>query len=182
VEYHKGGFRFLSIKNWSRRVKFKETLASFKIVIMILQVRSNQLTLIQTDFKIILFTSLFFVYLTSIIAVTASNGKMINELECMWKEALIWYSEMIFRNLPEGQKKITKNRNQNIRSLGRDLNPGLLEYEGGRLTTRSRHSTLKINKPPVFLTCPWQLDIFLVLCCIHSDRVSILLVHQFYWF
>jgi hypothetical protein len=42
--------------------------------------------------------------------------------------------------LLEGLRKITKLLSQDSRSLGRDLNHGLPEYEVGVLTARSRRS------------------------------------------
>jgi hypothetical protein len=50
-----------------------------------------------------------------------------NELERMWKEAMV-VSKMLCICL-EGQSKANKRLSHDIRSPGRDLNPGFPEYE-----------------------------------------------------
>jgi hypothetical protein len=45
----------------------------------------------------------------------------------------------------EELRKSTKSLNQDCRSLGQDLNPGLPEYEAGVFTTRSRRLAWIIN-------------------------------------
>jgi hypothetical protein len=60
----------------------------------------------------------------------------------------------------EGLRETAKNLFQDIRSAGRDLNPGPPEYEAGVLTTRPRHSlrtfiamnnfsSLQVSKSPL---------------------------------
>jgi len=44
----------------------------------------------------------------------------------------------------EGLKKTTKNLKHNSGSQCRDLSPRLPEYEAGVLTTRTRHSAVRI--------------------------------------
>jgi hypothetical protein len=60
---------------------------------------------------------------------------MIDFKVCGWKRS--WPNcKALFRHLPGGLRKTTKNINQDSRSQGRDLNPGAQEHESGLLTTR----------------------------------------------
>jgi hypothetical protein len=59
-----------------------------------------------------------------------------NELERMWKEAVVAFLKVLSRHLPGGTEENDENLSQNCRSPGRDLSPGPPEYEAGVLTTR----------------------------------------------
>jgi hypothetical protein len=57
-----------------------------------------------------------------------------NELERMWKEAVVAQFKVLSRHLP--RTKENYEIPQDSRCLGRYLNPGPPEYEAGVLTTR----------------------------------------------
>jgi hypothetical protein len=58
-----------------------------------------------------------------------------NELDRVWKEAVMALFEVLSWHLPEGLRKTTKDLGQNSWSPGRDLNPGPPEYKGGVFTS-----------------------------------------------
>jgi hypothetical protein len=65
---------------------------------------------------------------------------MNDELERMWKEAVVAkFKVLLFRHFPGGTEK-NQNVSQHSLSPGRNLNPGPPEYEAGVLTTRPRRS------------------------------------------
>jgi hypothetical protein len=63
-----------------------------------------------------------------------------NELEKMWKEAVVAQFKILFRNFLEGPRKTMKYFGQNSRPPGRDMNQRPPEYEAGVLTTRPHPS------------------------------------------
>jgi hypothetical protein len=52
-----------------------------------------------------------------------------DKLEMMCQEAVVAQFKVLSQSLPGGSEK--KQESQDIRSPGRDLNPGALEYEAG---------------------------------------------------
>jgi hypothetical protein len=62
---------------------------------------------------------------------------MNDELERIWKEAVVTPLNVLSRHCLEGLMKTTKIVRRGSRSPGRDLNPGTPEYEGV-LTTQQR--------------------------------------------
>jgi hypothetical protein len=59
----------------------------------------------------------------------------------------------------DGLRKTTKNLSQDILSPGRDLNPGLTEYESEVLTTRPLNSVSRVMSWPI---CSSFLSLFLI--------------------
>jgi hypothetical protein len=68
-----------------------------------------------------------------------------DELKRVWKDAVVAYFKVLTQNLPGWTERNHENQCQDIRSPGRDLNPGPAEYEAGVLTTRSRCSTSSLH-------------------------------------
>jgi hypothetical protein len=71
-----------------------------------------------------------------------------NELERMWKEAVMASFKVLSRHFPGGTAETTKNLSQDSWSLGRDLNLGPTEHEAEELTTKLRCSVLYVLNIP----------------------------------
>jgi hypothetical protein len=56
-------------------------------------------------------------------------------VENIWVEAVMALFKVLSRHLPGRTGENYEHVKQDIRSPGRDLNPGLSEYEAGMLTT-----------------------------------------------
>jgi hypothetical protein len=71
---------------------------------------------------------------------------MINELERIWKEAVVTYFKVLSRRLPGWAEENHKILIQDNRPSDRDLNPRPPEYKAGLLLTRPRHSAERYRK------------------------------------
>jgi hypothetical protein len=68
---------------------------------------------------------------------------MNNELERVWKEAIVTYFKILPRHLTGGtEENHGKPQSQDIRSPDCDLNPGPPEYESGVITTQHRQTVI----------------------------------------
>jgi hypothetical protein len=73
---------------------------------------------------------------------------MPNELERIWKEAVVAYIQLLPRHLPGGTGENHENLSNNSRSPVRDFNPGPPEYETGVLSTATMfHNAAVLIKP-----------------------------------
>jgi hypothetical protein len=63
-----------------------------------------------------------------------------NQLERMWKEAVMAQFKVLSWHLPGGIEENYKNLTQYSLSLGQDLNAGTAEYESEVLATQLQHS------------------------------------------
>jgi hypothetical protein len=69
-----------------------------------------------------------------------SNDRVINELGRVWKETIVALFNVLYQHMPWRDSGKPKNLRQDSRSPGRDLNPGLPQYDTGVLITQLRRS------------------------------------------
>jgi hypothetical protein len=74
----------------------------------------------------------------SVSGYVVSNKRMIvnNELERMWKEAVMASFKVLSKHLPGGPEEKHEHLSQDSPSLGQELNLGPPKYKGGGISTQ----------------------------------------------